>query len=230
MSAEIVFLVEPDTGRVTVESSRAPNWAIQELKRELGESVSINCGRPAFSTLPNPVIGANFLEKKASSPLGAPSIYLYRLYHSSIVDGPGRRSVIQVSGCSIRCSGCYVPETHERSNGVLTPISVIVSEIVAKRKDHDGVTILGGEPFDQPEALANLVVKLKEKDFHLTIYSGYILKNLLERRDSHIDYTLSQADLLIDGPYIRELTENAGEYRGSRNQGLILQPSATRGE
>ena len=123
-----------------------------------------------------------------------------------------------------------MPETHQRSNGLLTPISVIVNEIVAKRKDHDGVTILGGEPFDQAEAVANLVAKLKEKDFHLTIYSGYTLENLLERLDSHIDYTLCQADLLIDGPFIRELTENAGEYRGSLNQGLILRPYTTRGD
>ena len=230
MSAEIVFLLEPDNGRITVESSGAPRSVVQALKKDLGQSEPINCGRPAFSSLPNSAIAANHPVNKTASPLDIPSIHLYRLYHSSMVDGPGRRSVIQVSGCSIRCSGCYVPETHQRSNGLLTPISVIVNEIVAKRKDHDGVTILGGEPFDQAEAVANLVAKLKEKDFHLTIYSGYTLENLLERLDSHIDYTLCQADLLIDGPFIRELTENAGEYRGSLNQGLILRPYTTRGD
>ena len=165
------------------------------------------------------------MSKKADTlSTDTPSIYLYRLYHFSTVDGPGRRSVVQVSGCTIRCPGCYVPETHERSSGTLTSISSIVEEIEAKRADHDGVTILGGEPFDQPGMLADLVRRLKYRNLHIAVYSGYTSQNLLERGDPRINYVLSRADMLIDGPYIREFAENAGEYRGSHNQRLILRP------
>ncbi|MGI8811282.1 MAG: 4Fe-4S single cluster domain-containing protein [Pyrinomonadaceae bacterium] len=218
MASEIVFTLEPDVGRVTVEASRLSKAAANELVRDLGTSLSVNCARPA-------------LEQKLTGPVSqradtlrtdAPSIYLYRLYHYSTVDGPGRRSVVQVSGCSIRCPGCYVPETHERSSGVLTSICSIVEEIEAKQADHDGVTILGGEPFDQPGALADLVRRLKRHNLHVAVYSGYTFQNLFERSDPRTTSVLSQADLLIDGPYIRELAENAGEYRGSHNQKLIL--------
>ena len=220
MANEIVFTLEPDAGRVTVEASRLSKAAANELVKDLGTSLSVNCARPALEQkLTGPV------SKKADTlSTDTPSIYLYRLYHFTTVDGPGRRSVVQVSGCTIRCPGCYVPETHERSSGTLTSISSIVEEIEAKRADHDGVTILGGEPFDQPGMLADLVRRLKYRNLHIAVYSGYTSQNLLERGDPRINYVLSRADMLIDGPYIREFAENAGEYRGSHNQRLILRP------
>ncbi len=220
MVNELVFTLEPDAGRVTVEASRISKAAAKELVKDLGTSVSVNCGRPA----PVPKLTRPALQREETLRTETQSIYLYRLYHYSTVDGPGRRSVIQVSGCSIRCPGCYVPETHERSSGILTSISSIVEEIEAKRADHDGVTILGGEPFDQPGALADLVGSLKSRNLHIVIYSGYTFQNLLERGDPRINYVLSRADLLIDGPYIRELGERAAEYRGSDNQRLIFRP------
>jgi anaerobic ribonucleoside-triphosphate reductase activating protein len=149
------------------------------------------------------------------------SIWLYRLYHNSVVDGPGRRSVVQVAGCSIRCQGCYVPETHERQNGSLVSISSIVDEIVSKRSHHDGVTILGGEPFDQPEAVAELVCRLKRHNLHITIYSGYKLETLIGRKDPNTNYILTHSDALIDGPFTFQDRGKAGEYRGSRNQRIL---------
>ncbi|MFN0140410.1 MAG: 4Fe-4S cluster-binding domain-containing protein [Pyrinomonadaceae bacterium] len=67
-------------------------------------------------------------------------MWLYRLFHNSVVDGPGRRSVIQVSGCSIRCVGCHVPQTHRTENGTLTPVHSIVDEIIDKRDEDWGQT------------------------------------------------------------------------------------------
>ena len=126
-----------------------------------------------------------------------------------------------VSGCSIRCDGCYSEDTHERANGRLVSISEIVAEIVAERDSHDGVTILGGEPFDQPEAVAELVYRLKNYGLHITIYSGYTFEKLIESEAPSIQYILTHVDLLIDGPFIKEQNSRAGEYRGSRNQRVI---------
>ncbi|NJM51934.1 MAG: radical SAM protein [Blastocatellia bacterium] len=83
---------------------------------------------------------------------------------------------------------------------------------------------MGGEPFDQPESLLHLVEKLKTKGCHLVIYSGYTLEILLERKSEIINRILAKTDLLIDGAFVRELAERAGEYRGSSNQRLILHP------
>ncbi|MBX3283307.1 MAG: 4Fe-4S cluster-binding domain-containing protein [Acidobacteria bacterium] len=118
-------------------------------------------------------------------------------------------------------TACFIPETHKRENGKLVSISSIVDEVVMERERHDGVTILGGEPFDQPESVAELVSRLKNHGLHVTVYSGFTIEQLIERRLPSIDYLLTHIDLLIDGPYMVSLREGAGEYRGSRNQKII---------
>ena len=225
MSSEIVFILEPDMGRVCVESSNVPSSVVSEIKRDLGQSITLNCGRPhaasdktdGVKTSQKDFIGNEVIDSEEV-------IHLFRLYHHSTVDGPGRRSVVQVAGCSIRCPGCYVPETHEQADNKPTLIDEIVAEIDKRSGEHDGVTILGGEPFDQTEALEKLVKRLKEKNYHLTIYSGYTLENLLDRKCESVRRILANTDLLIDGAFKRELTKNVGEYRGSSNQRLIFNP------
>lgn len=178
---EIVFILEPDMGCVTVESSQAADEITREIKRDLGQGNNVNCARPAegFRQKQNEKqLASDNVINKHPTNFQSEYIYLFRLYHNSTVDGPGRRSVIQVAGCSIRCAGCYVPETHERANGKLTSIDSIVVEIDKKSGEHDGVTIIGGEPFDQAVSLTPLVVKLKERNYHLTVYSGYTLEDL----------------------------------------------------
>lgn len=221
----IVFILEPDTGRVTVESSQADAKIAKEINKDLGQGSVINCARPKLEPEKSPI---KTVGEQCETETPDEAIYLYRIYHHSTVDGPGRRSVLQVAGCSIRCAGCYVPETHERTNGKLTSISDIVEEIDEKSGEHDGVSILGGEPFDQPESLQILVEKLKAKNYHLVIYSGYALEDLLARESENINRILSNTDLLIDGSFRRELSANAGEYRGSSNQRLILHPISRR--
>jgi len=224
MKNEIVFILEPDVGRVTVEASRASMAVGRELEAILGKSGNLNCARPADSGNPDFHRSEENLREEVSMFPGGPDIYLYRLYHHSTVDGPGRRTVVQVSGCSIRCPGCYVPETHSRENGRRTSINSIVENIVEMRSEHDGVTILGGEPFDQSTAISELVRNLKEINLHITVYTGYTLEQLIKKQDSEIELILSCTDLLIDGAYKREFNKMAGEYRGSSNQRLIRRP------
>ena len=216
--AEIVFILEPDTGRVTVESSQANFKIAKEISQILGQGTVVNCARPSFA---NPVKTST---EEITQISQAEQVYLYRIYHHSTVDGPGRRSVIQFAGCSIRCSGCYIPETHLRENGKLVSIAEIIAEIEKRSGEHDGVTILGGEPFDQMEGLELLVKKLKISGFHLTIYTGFTLENLLSRNSESVNRILKQTDLLIDGAFDRALAKNAGEYRGSSNQRLHYYP------
>lgn len=221
MNKELVFVLEPDVGRVTVEISQASKQAVNDLAGDLGTRVNLNCAKPAENSRRHLPV----LPRQCRSPRQTDSdefsIWLYRLYHHSTVDGPGRRSVVQVSGCSIRCQGCFVPGTHERENGRLAPIHSIVDEIIDKRDAHDGVTILGGEPFDQPGPVAELVSRLKRHGLHLTIYSGYTLEALIGRKDPNVDFVLTHTDLLIDGPFLHQFGQDAGEYRGSRNQRLL---------
>ncbi|MFZ1700881.1 MAG: 4Fe-4S single cluster domain-containing protein [Pyrinomonadaceae bacterium] len=214
MKNEITFIVEPDRGRVTLEISGTPKRVIAEFEKACGKATEVNCGKPYGKS---PV--SETRKPAAVSPRqDNSSIWLYRLYHNSVVDGPGRRSVVQVAGCSIRCKGCYVPETHEHQNGSFVSISSIVDEIVSKRSHHDGVTILGGEPFDQPGPVAELVHRLKKHNLHIMVYSGHKIETLIARKDPNTDYILTHSDALIDGPFIYQQRDNASEYRGSRNQ------------
>ena len=223
MNRELVFILEPDVGRLTLEFSRSPPAVVDELEKVLGPHANVNCAKPA-SVDESPALRSRKQPQHGERDEDPFTIWLYRLYHNSTVDGPGRRSVVQVSGCSIRCQGCYVPQTHKTETGVRMPIASIVEEILANRADHDGVTILGGEPFDQPRQVAELVYSLKRYDLDLTIYTGYTLEALIDRKDPNVDYILAHTDLLIDGPFVRRLSTNAGEYRGSRNQRLTFLP------
>jgi anaerobic ribonucleoside-triphosphate reductase activating protein len=220
MNNEMVFVLEPDVGRLTVEISQATTHAVDDLANDLGRRVNLNCAKPAENKRHLPVLQP-YCGSSEQPGLDEFSIWLYRLYHTSVVDGPGRRSVVQVSGCSIRCEHCFVPQTHRTENGKLVSISSIVDEIVAHRDEHDGVTILGGEPFDQAGPVAELVFRLKRHGLHITIYSGYTIEALIQRKDPNIDFILTHKDLLIDGPFVRQLGNDAGEYRGSRNQRFI---------
>jgi hypothetical protein len=112
MSREIVFILEPDTGRVTVESSRVGVRLAKEIERDLGQGTALNCARPI-----------SVFEKSAADIAGKEAkdtddqhIYLFRLYHDSTVDGFGRRSVVQVAGCLIRCAGFIYSLRWEKYN------------------------------------------------------------------------------------------------------------------
>lgn len=213
MSNKITFILEPDSGKLTAEVSGIPADILIDLRDDLGTSQNLNCGKPTEGKSWEP----SYLNDDRHY------IWLHRIYHNSVVDGPGRRSVVQVAGCSIRCPGCYVPETHDRHNGKKVSISSILEEIVSKRHENDGVTILGGEPFDQSDSVAELVLRLKKLGFHIVVYTGNTIEKLTAKDDPSITNTLSRIDLLIDGPFESPLVADTGEYRGSSNQRLLQQ-------
>ena len=222
---EIVFILEPDTGRVTVESSQADAKIAKEINKDLGQGSVVNCARPKLE-IENSLVEITAEQSETESP--DESIYLYRIYHHSTVDGPGRRSVDSGGGLFDSLCGLLCARNSRTGKRKTRSDCEIIKEIDKKSGEHDGVTILGGEPFDQPESLQILIEKLKAKNYHLVIYSGYTLESLLARESESVNRILSNTDLLIDGAFVRELVSNAGEYRGSSNQRLILHPISRR--
>ncbi len=217
MKNEITFILEYDNRNLTTEVSGIPADLLIDLRDDLGTSQYLNCGKPMQGQSWEP---GNLKDDRHY-------IWLHRIYHNSVVDGPGRRSVVQVAGCSIRCPGCYVPETHNRLDGKQVSVSSILEEIVSKRRENDGVTILGGEPFDQSDSVAELVLRLKRLGFHIVVYTGNTIEKLTAKDDPSITFTLSHIDMLIDGPYKSSLVAGTGEYRGSSNQRLLQQKLVT---
>lgn len=143
--------------------------------------------------------------------------------------GPGRRIGIWVQGCSIRCKGCISQDTWEDDPGRAMPVSRLVAWCrKVGAAGFDGVTISGGEPFDQPRGLAALLDALAlwrsepGIDFDILCYSGYPLATL-ERKHPRL---LARLDAVIPEPYV-EAQPSAKLWRGSANQRLV--PLSARG-
>lgn len=131
--------------------------------------------------------------------------------------GPGKRYVIWVQGCKKRCKGCINPEGWKLDGGKEVSIEALISEIKSK-KEIDGVTVSGGEPFLQFDELVDFVTKLKsETTLDIMIYSGYSLEELVVMYGNQLDKLFPYVDIFIDGEYIDELNLNSA-YRGSDNQ------------
>lgn len=161
----------------------------------------------------------------AAVAAGAVPIRMNKAHFPVTVLGPGRRLGLWMQGCSIGCPGCvsqdtWAPEAH-------APMQV--AEVLAwcrrvtQGQAFEGVTISGGEPFDQPDALAALLAELHRwrrqagLDFDVLCYSGHPLARL-ERQHAGL---LAQLDALIPEPYVdkQPMTQL---WRGSANQPLLL--------
>jgi anaerobic ribonucleoside-triphosphate reductase activating protein len=126
-------------------------------------------------------------------------------WHDDLMVGPGRRSVVRFQGCPIRCVGCWVPETHDENGGSDMDIAALADELLDSH-ERDGVTILGGEPFAQPAALARLLVELRNRqpNVSIVVYSGYALEALKVRLEAQgYSFILELIGMLVDGPYVR---------------------------
>jgi len=209
---EITWTIDRATGNLVVEGLTLEEASA--LGEDLGGRVAeLNCGKP----LPNTVL------TPANQTL--PLVRIAGIYHGSLVDGPGRRSVVRFQGCPIGCRGCYVPETHSLTGGMSVSIASVAAELTGARgAPRDGVTILGGEPFAQVEALLALLHQLKRAGVHVLVYTGYTIEALKVRNRPAMAEAMRLIDLLIDGPFIKELADDAGQWRGSRNQRLIEAP------
>lgn len=145
-----------------------------------------------------------------------------RLYHyipATRTEGPGLRAGLWVQGCPRHCKGCAAPETWDFEAGYEQDIDELTGKILSV-PELDGITIAGGEPFCQAEALAELLGKLRERrpDFSSICFSGWTLTELKELNSEGVDNLLSKTDLLIDGPYVEALATTDIPLVGSSNQ------------
>ena len=103
-------------------------------------------------------------------------INIHSTIKSSRVNGPGNRFVIWTQGCRKMCKNCYNPETWSHYKNNLVDIDSLVEEI--KNSSVSGVTISGGDPFEQPEELFYLLREIKQLDLSdgVIVFSGYTIR------------------------------------------------------
>ena len=140
----------------------------------------------------------------------------------SIVDGPGLRLTVFVQGCSHKCYQCQNPHTHDPTEGYEVSIQAII-KMLYKNPLIDGVTLSGGEPFDQAADCADLLAKVRRfnPNYSIWVYTGYTYEQILEKRDVAWNKLLLMTDVLVDGEFIDSLKSYELKFRGSSNQRLI---------
>ncbi len=144
-------------------------------------------------------------------------ISLSRMHYPVTTLGPGQRLGIWFQGCSIRCPGCVSADTWA-SGGDATTVDQVVEVASRWMTEAQGVTISGGEPFDQPEALAQLLEALPLTPAQdILVYSGHPF----ERIQSHPSVLNGRIDALMSDPYVVGESQSL-PLRGSDNQRLHL--------
>lgn len=150
------------------------------------------------------------------SPVDTIPLMLHSIDSRSRVNGPGVRFTIWFQGCSLSCPDCFNPDTHDPDGGLTLSVADLLARIEANQERVDGVTITGGEPFDQVAALSSLLEGIRQRTrLPVIVFTGYTLEQIRGRPGG--DEILGWIDVLIDGPY-RHGQRSARALRGSENQ------------
>lgn len=142
------------------------------------------------------------------------------IHKNSMVDGPGVRVSVFVSGCPHHCPGCFNQELWDYEAGKPFTFADELSIIKAAEPDYiAGLTVLGGEPLapHNRRDVLNLCQHFKKRfpDKTVWLYTGYEwewVKDMIG---------LEYVDVLVDGRFVEAEKDLTLRFRGSRNQRII---------
>lgn len=155
--------------------------------------------------------------------------------NNDIANGPGVRVSLFVSGCTHRCKGCFNEIAWDFDYGEPFTQKTIDSILEMLSPGYiQGITLLGGEPFEpqnQPAILDLLrQIKVKYPQKSIWAFSGYLFdKEILTGKLGPWEITeeyLSYLDVLVDGRFVEEKKDLSLRFRGSSNQRLIDVPKS----
>ena len=132
------------------------------------------------------------------------------------VDGPGLRTSIYFAGCEHKCLGCHNPQSWDPNGGR----SYSLSELMKIIEEEDfNVTLSGGDPLLYPSSLKFLINKIKGFGKNIWLYTGYTWEEILNSEE--MKKTVSNVDVIVDGPFDQKLYNPDLRFKGSSNQRLI---------
>ncbi|MBX4261306.1 radical SAM protein [Clostridium estertheticum] len=149
-------------------------------------------------------------------------IRINRIVKFTTVEGFGKRYCIWVQGCSIQCNGCANKLLWSKHGGKEYETSEIINDISSQKDNIEGVTFLGGEPFEQAEALVEISKEIRKKGYSIITFTGYTYEKLCLNDDRYIRALINNTDLLIDGPFELKKTNFSRPWVGSTNQKYIF--------
>jgi len=152
------------------------------------------------------------------------NLQLGSIRERTCAEGPGERFAIWVQGCSLRCRGCFNPHFWNPRFGMTTSAEQMVRQIldaVERFPDLEGITFLGGEPFEQSAPLAWVARKVKTHGLSVMTFTGYTIEELCDQ--THAEFELRKeflqfTDLLVDGRYEAPNIDSQRPWVGSTNQ------------
>lgn len=148
-----------------------------------------------------------------------------------VANGPGIRTSIFVTGCTHNCPNCFNKEYQDFNFGeVWTDKETDLVKSYLDQAEVEGLTLLGGEPFENAVDLAQVIRKIqKTSQKSIWAYSGFTYEQILDDKDKKA--LLDLVDILVDGPFIEAKKDLMLKFRGSSNQRIIdVKKSLERGE
>ncbi len=134
--------------------------------------------------------------------------------------GPGNRVCLWTQGCSKQCRGCIAPELQKIGDQDI-PERILADVIrhAAKNGSCTGLTISGGDPFEQSESLLSLLHLVRGSFSDILVYTGYTIEEIMNgAAGQEGTEALENIDVLIDGRYLAERNTSDCVLRGSDNQ------------
>lgn len=163
-------------------------------------------------------MGENQIGREPPNPAVPASLQVNRVHFPVTTLGFGRRISIWTQGCSIRCPGCVSKDTWEPRIESSMVVGDLLQSLAPWLAVADGVTISGGEPFDQPAGLFALLTQLRANFAgDLLVFSGYS-RATLDARHAEV---LRLLDVLITEPFDAAAGQTLA-LRGSDNQRVFL--------
>jgi anaerobic ribonucleoside-triphosphate reductase activating protein len=147
-------------------------------------------------------------------------ISVAQIVPSTEAEGPGRRFALWFQGCPLRCPGCCNPEMLPFEGGHSTPLHAVMGQLRRAAAEHgvEGITLLGGEPIAHATGAAVVARETQAAGLSVMVFSGYTLNEIRGMTDPAVAELLAHTDILVDGPYVRELRETRRRWIGSSNQ------------
>jgi anaerobic ribonucleoside-triphosphate reductase activating protein len=152
------------------------------------------------------------------------TLNIANIIQGSYIYGPGKRIVIWVQGCAIKCKGCW--------NNDMWPFEIKylyrtdeLFDMILGEEGLEGITILGGEPLHQSKPLLRLVEMVKAHDYTTILYTGYELGEITDAASRNL---IETSDVIISGRYVEEKRSVYLKCRGSSNQTVTVNNSSYR--
>ncbi len=150
---------------------------------------------------------------------------------NDVANGPGIRVSLFVSGCRHGCRECFNREAWAFDYGAALDEKTVNDLLDACRMPYiDGLSILGGEPFE-PENQAEVLSVIRRfrkryPDKSVWCYTGFVYESELASGESrartpHTRELLENIDYLVDGRYEEDKRDLSLRFRGSSNQRII---------